>query len=355
MVRADRARGARGSSGVEAPDLALLVADVAGRLRAGAPTEAAWRAAWERLVPALPFTGIDEGGSPRVLEGISTAPRLRDVRGPAGLARLRRARSAKGRAAARAALALGAACRLSAANGAPLAEVLDAVADGLDEAESAEEARRVAAAGARTSTRILTALPLLGVAAAQILGAAPLERFLDGGLGTVLGLVGVGLLLAARLVSDRLVARASASPNGLDEAIACDLARAALDAGASIPGVLEALGEASSDPELAAAGRGLRLGVSWDAAWEGTASPALARALEPAWIDGTAPDDLLARTAAQIRSRRLADARAAAESLGVELAVPVGALLLPAFLALGLGPVVLHLVDGGFGGLLQAR
>lgn len=350
--RARRAGPARRREGIRGPELALLVAEVAARLRAGSPLEEAWRAAWVRIEPGEGFEGIDEDGAPRALARIGTAPALLEARCFSDLARIRWARSPSGRAAARAALALRAACRLSATSGAPLAEVLDAIADGLDESEAAEEARRIAAQGARTSSRLLRALPLLGIAGAQILGADPLGRFLDGGIGTALGLVGAALLIAASLVSAGLVARAAAQEGRLDPAISCDLARSALEAGASIPGVLESLGGACGDGRLARAGRGLRLGLEWGPAWEDADEGALARALEPAWTSGVAPDDLLARTAARIRRRRLADARARAEALGVELAVPLAALLLPAFLALGLGPVLLSLVEGGFGGLV---
>lgn len=336
---------------IPGPDLALLVTEVASRLRAGAPVEAAWRAAFGRLGPGAPFDGIDEDGSPAVLRELGRAPGLLEARRPDDLARVLRARSPRGRASARAARALRVACRLAARNGAPLAAVLDAVAAGLDEAEAAEEARRIASQGARTSTRILLALPFLAVLAGEAIGARPIDRFFGGGAGTLLGVIGLALLLAARLVSGRLLARAARAEEGLDPALACDLARAALEAGSSIPTVLESLGVASEDEGLAAIGRGLRLGLPWEAAWEGRTGELLARALEGAWRDGIDPEELLVRSAAQHRSRRIVEAKARAEALGVELAVPLAALLLPAFLLLGLGPVLLHLLESGVTGL----
>lgn len=335
---------------IRSPDLALLVTEVSSRLRAGAPVEWAWRSAFERILPRVPFEGIDEDGSPRVLKELGKEPSITRLARAEDWVRYFRARSPLARAGARAARALRTACRLAYHNGAPLASILDAVAAGLDEAEAAEEARRIASQGARTSTRILLALPLLAVCAGEAIGAHPLQRFLDGSGGTMLGVLGLSFLLAARIVSARLIARAAQAPAGLDPALACDLARAGLQAGASIPAVLESLGIASEDEDLGAVGRGLRLGLSWEMAWEGQDRPLLAGALEGAWRDGIDPEGLLVRSAAQFRSGRIAQARARAEALGVELAVPLAALLLPSFLILGLGPVLLHLVESGFSG-----
>lgn len=334
------------------PELALLVTEVASRLRAGAPVEHAWEASWNRLIPGVPFTGIDEDGSPRVLSELTRVPELTQIRTLSDIRRIHWLKGERGRAAHSAALALRSACRLSASSGAPLAQILDAVADGLEESEAAEEARRIASSSARTSSRILIALPLLGIIGAQVMGANPIGKFSDAGIGSLLGLIGLTLLLSSLFVSRTLIARAANAARELDPAIACDLAQAALEAGGSIPQVLEAIGESAEDPTLLAAGRGLRIGLKWSRAWEERPNDPLALALEPAWTDGAMPDELLRRSARAIRVGRIADARAKAEALGVELAIPLGALLLPAFLALGLGPVMLHLFEGGFGSLV---
>lgn len=333
-------------------ELALLVTEVASRLRAGAPVEHAWEASWTRLIPGVPFSGIDEDGSPRVLSELTKVPALTQIRTFSDIRRIHWLKRGRGRAAHSATLALRSACRLSASSGAPLAQILDAVADGLEESEAAEEARRIASSSARTSSRILIALPLLGIIGAQVMGADPIGTFSDAGIGSVLGLIGLTLLLASIFVSRTLIARAAGSAGELDPAIACDLAQAVLEAGGSIPQVLEAIGESAEEPTLRAAGRGLRIGLKWSRAWEERPNDPLALALEPAWTDGAMPDELLRRSARAIRVGRIADARAKAEALGVELALPLGALLLPAFLALGLGPVMLHLFEGGFASLV---
>jgi len=128
----------------------------------------------------------------------------------------------------------------------------------------------------------------------------------------------------------------------VDSAVVLDLVRAALASGADVVGAVEAVGAALPDdqgtPYLRAA-KALRLGASWEAAWP--VPPAAADALAPAWTDGVDPEPLLAHAAAAIRRTRQAKAREAAARLGVRLVLPLGLCLLPAFVLLGLVPVLL--------------
>ncbi|MDC4232356.1 type II secretion system F family protein [Actinomyces sp. B33] len=274
--------------------------------------------------------------SARSLAGVVEALRSR---GPAGAARRRAAR------------AVAAACVFTRALGAPLAEILNTVADGVDESEAAEDARRVASAGPVASARILTSLPLIALSAAWAMGADPWGFFTGGGAGGACGLVGVASLLGGHAVSRRMLARIRASSEHVDSAIICDLGVAGIESGASIPRTVEALGTAIGDPEVSRIGVELRYGVGWARAWDEAPEVvgALADALQPAWEDGASPVPLLRRAASQIRGRRAADARASAEELGVRMVVPLGILLLPAFLALGLAPIVASLLGEGLG------
>lgn len=125
-----------------------------------------------------------------------------------------------------------------------------------------------------------------------------------------------------------------------------DILAAAIAAGASVPSALAALGVAmpgEHGEELRRAGAVLELGGDWEAAWAeaGAELTPVARALRPAWLDGVAPEDLLAQAAASIRARRLDAAKDAAARLGVRLVLPMGACLLPAFVFLGIVPVLL--------------
>lgn len=140
--------------------------------------------------------------------------------------------------------------------------------------------------------------------------------------------------------------RRRGSPEGVDPAVLLDLVGAALEAGSSVPGALVALGEAiggSPGGVLRRAGSALLLGASWPDAWAGAPPGALllADALEPAWLDGVAAGPLLRRAADRVRAERSDLAKEAAARLGVRLVLPLGLCFLPAFVLLGLVPVVL--------------
>lgn len=132
----------------------------------------------------------------------------------------------------------------------------------------------------------------------------------------------------------------------VDPAVALDILAAAISAGAPIPVALGALGAAMPPAQgvtLSRAAAVLELGGEWEAAWQGAGQDLapIARSLGPAWSDGVAPGDLLEQAAATIRSRRLGAAKDAAARLGVRLVLPMGVCLLPAFVLLGIVPVLL--------------
>ncbi|WP_233404982.1 type II secretion system F family protein [Actinotalea solisilvae] len=130
-----------------------------------------------------------------------------------------------------------------------------------------------------------------------------------------------------------------------------DLLSAACAAGASLPAALIAVGAAvppSSGRALARAGTALRLGSTWDEAWP-DGGP-VARALRPGWEDGSAPGPALRAAADAVRRDRHARALEAASRLGVRLVVPLGLCHLPAFVLVGVAPVLVSMAGGGLSG-----
>lgn len=342
-LRPSKERSARHRGRAQGPptprELSLLVAEVATRLRAGAPTAAAWNLALARI-DAGGSVGVDDS-YPAVLDEWARAPtRWRS---------LRRVERAPGAAASRvSAASVALACRFSHGLGAPLADVLDAIGSAIDDAQALEEARRVAAAGPLMSARVLAALPLVGIACTLALGASPWQFYTGGAAGRVCALVGVAAWAAGVASCRRILARCRRVEEGIDGALACDLVASALACGAAIPRALDALADACADDALSWAAASLRLGATWVDAWEDTPvwSHSLRDALETSWTSGTAPETLLARSAAWERRSRLVGAKAQAEELSVRLVGPLGAFFLPAFLALGIAPLLAHLVGG---------
>lgn len=321
-------------------ELALLTAEVSTRLRAGAPASSAWERALERIGVGS-AVGTDDV-YPRALdEWAREPPRWRSL--------LTRARSPDAAAARASAASVVVACRFSHGLGAPLADVLDAIGDAIDDAQAVEEARRVASAGPLMSARVLAGLPLVGVAAALALGASPWGFYTSGTPGAVCASLGVLAWVAGVASCRRILARcrrADASGGDTDAALACDLIASALACGASIPRALDVLADACAQEPLAWTASSLRLGATWEQAWEEAPAWAdpLRDALEASWTAGTAPEGMLARCASWERRTRLIDAKTRAEELSVRLVGPLGAFFLPAFLLLGIAPLLAHLM-----------
>lgn len=135
-------------------------------------------------------------------------------------------------------------------------------------------------------------------------------------------------------------------PDGpFERAAAWDLLAACLKAGLPVPTAIQAvgIGELSRTAEL------LRLGADPDTAWQtaldNPATAPLARAARRTARSGTA----LARQAAELAERVRADAvdqaEAKAQRAAVAVAAPLALCFLPAFLCLGVLPVVLGLAD----------
>ncbi|MCM3662546.1 type II secretion system F family protein [Georgenia satyanarayanai] len=150
--------------------------------------------------------------------------------------------------------------------------------------------------------------------------------------------------------------RAKRPPLGTDPAVLLDLLDVALASGASVPGALAALAAATTpDPvadRLRSAATSLRLGATWEEAWERCplSLRPLAVALEPGWTDGVDPCPLVRQAAASIRSRRRQEAQEAAARLGARLVLPLGLCFLPAFVLLAMAPVLLSGVGSLLGG-----
>lgn len=133
----------------------------------------------------------------------------------------------------------------------------------------------------------------------------------------------------------------SSVSRSVDAVLVLHLVAAALRTGASIPRALAAVGTAAEQPTLVRTGRLLLLGAAWEEAWGHESRSALAAALEPAWCDGANPLPLLEHAAASLRSRGHHRAKQAAARLGVRLVLPLGLCHLPAFVLIGVVPVLL--------------
>jgi hypothetical protein len=136
----------------------------------------------------------------------------------------------------------------------------------------------------------------------------------------------------------------------VEAAVVLDLLDAACAAGASVPGALEGVGLAVGGCRggvLVDAAAALRLGAPWTEAWAdaGGALEPVGAALRPSWDDGVAPAGSLRAVAATLREERRSRAAEAAGRLGVRLVLPLGLCHLPAFVLVGLVPILVSMTS----------
>ncbi|MEV7607182.1 hypothetical protein AB0N65_17240 [Paenarthrobacter sp. NPDC089322] len=93
-------------------------------------------------------------------------------------------------------------------SGCPLAGLLTRFAAQLEAEEDAEAARQTALAGPKATVRLLSWLPVFGLALGIALGVDPLGILLDNIMGVTTLVVGLVLTVAGRVWSSRLVASA---------------------------------------------------------------------------------------------------------------------------------------------------
>ncbi|MEU7054853.1 type II secretion system F family protein [Streptomyces sp. NPDC046197] len=172
--------------------------------------------------------------------------------------------------------------------------------------------------------------------------------------------VAVGLAGAAALWRWHRRSAASDPPEELDQGeaarqlpLAADLLAACIAAGAAPVTAARAVGEALAGPVGEALARGaaeVRLGGEPAAAWRRLASipgaAALARLLERADESGVPAAGPVARLAADVRAERTRTSTARARRAAVLVTAPVGLCFLPAFVAVGVLPVVIGLAGG---------
>jgi len=192
-------------------DVGAVLTEVAARLHAGAKVEQAWANA---MPPArsAPGPARDRGtaGRARAAPGDGTAL-MAEEGVPPELDALMPSSPRWGRPPAhQVALAhqvAGAqvACRVAHRLGAPLAQVLDACAEGVIEAGRARAARSAALAAPRATARLLGWLPLVGVGLGSALGADPVGILLAGGWGTLCLVAGAVLMTIGHLWSAHMV------------------------------------------------------------------------------------------------------------------------------------------------------
>ncbi len=203
--------------------------------------------------------------------------------------------------------------------GAPLAPSLRAFGEALREEQESREDVRVALAEPAATARLVAWLPLVAVALAVALGF-DVTRVLGNPLGIAALIAGLALMLAARQWTMRLVRAAQPAP-GIP-GVHAELLAIALSSGVSI---------ARAESVVADAG-----GAADDR--DSTAILALSSTA------GAPAVELLRADAAGQRHRARIVGRLGAARLSSRLLIPLGVCTLPAFLLLGVAPMMLSVL-----------
>ena len=249
--------------------------------------------------------------------------------------------------------------RMSESAGAPLATSMERAAEHAEERIDALLGRQSALAAPRATGRILSWLPLLGLGLGVLMGSDPVGVLTGSVLGALTGLLGLGLAFAGRRWTAALVHRAeveSAASNGaeqtsnmppVDTALVLELLAAQLRAGLAPLAALGTLAEALNSRPLYTVCQRLQMGSSWGSAWSGSAAGTfgeLRDALAPAYTGGAPSTALLLSLADAHRLSERRAAERAAGKLSVALVVPLGLCSLPAFICLGIVPIIISLL-----------
>ena len=251
--------------------------------------------------------------------------------------------------------------RMSESAGAPLATSLERAAEHAEERIDALLGRQSALAAPRATGRILSWLPLLGLGLGVLMGSDPVGVLTGSILGALTGLLGLGLAFAGRRWTAALVHRAEvestrAGHTGgeqalnaptVDTALVLELLAAQLRAGLAPLGALGTLAEALNSRPLHTVCQRLQMGSSWGSAWSGSAAGTfgeLRDALAPAYTGGAPSTALLLSLADAHRLSERRAAERAAGKLSVALVVPLGLCSLPAFICLGIVPILISLL-----------
>lgn len=209
--------------------------------------------------------------------------------------------------------------RVSQTVGAPLAPSLRAIAAALREGQESRDDVAVALAEPVATARLIAWLPLVAVALGLLFGF-DLGATVTHPLGVACLAIGTGLVLTARWWTRRLIA--GAQPDAGIPGLQAELVAIALSGGVSLDRALSVV----------------------DAGGGGAIQPATAEILDLSRAAGAPAIDLLRASAAAARHHARTDGRLRAARLGSRLLVPLGVCTLPAFLLLGVGPMLLSVL-----------
>ncbi|MBS1699897.1 MAG: type II secretion system F family protein [Actinobacteria bacterium] len=296
-----RGRLRRGAAPVREAEVAEVVRTLAVLLQAGAAPPAAWR-------------HLAESGSTVAVAVVAESaehgrPLVEAIRSAGGVWRV-----------------VAAVWSIAGTVGAPLGEALRAIAAALEGAGDIRDEVSVALAEPAGTARLMLWLPLVGLLLGTALGFDTVTMLVTQPAGWICLAAGLGLLLLARLWTGAMVRRA-APPAGIP-GIRAELLVVALSGGTAIPrarALVEQELAPGDDPATA----------------EGT----IERVLRLSAAAGVPAVELLRAESDRARRDARTAGRTGAARLSARLLLPLGVCTLPAFMLLGVAPLILSVLS----------
>ncbi len=228
---------------------------------------------------------------------------------------------------------VAAAWRIAATVGAPLGEVLRAIAAALEGAGDIRDEVEVALAEPAGTARLMLWLPLVGLLLGTALGFDTMTVLVTQPAGWVCLTAGLALLLLARAWTRTLVRRARPAP--VIPGIRAELLVVALSGGTAIPRAVRLVAE-ELGPDA--------IGDGGAAAADADADGSIARVLRLSASAGVPAVELLRAEAIRARRDARTSGRKGAAKLSSRLLLPLGVCTLPAFVLLGVAPLILSVL-----------
>ncbi|CAN5410580.1 hypothetical protein BH09ACT1_BH09ACT1_08960 [soil metagenome] len=230
--------------------------------------------------------------------------------------------------------ALAAAWIIATDAGAPLAATLAEFATTLRALAQNERDLRTALAAPAATARLVSVLPVIGVLFGLALGFDTLGTLFTTVPGVVCLALGLLLMLAARAWNRRLID--SARPTDLSPGLGLDLVAIAVSGGASVPRALAAVAEVRERCGLGSAD---------------DHSAAIDEVLTLSKRAGVPAAALLRSEATEARRIARSEGQRKAETLSITLMLPLGLCILPAFMLLGVAPLLISVITATVSGL----
>lgn len=225
--------------------------------------------------------------------------------------------------------------------GAPLADTLRGTATALRDAGEAADEVRVALAEPAGTAALMAWLPLVGVGLGLVLGFDTLRVLVATPVGIACLVAGLLLIIAARRWSAALVGRAR--PRAGIPGLHAELLAIALSGGVSIDRARQVVADARR--AVTGSAPASAVGSAPASAPESAPGTAIETALELSRSAGAPAVELLRAAASLERHRSRVEGRVRAARLSSSLLLPLGVCTLPAFLLLGVAPMLVSVIS----------